>query len=171
MNSSVVIEAVREGAADLGFIETPTVPGDLGSCAVGQDSIEAVAAGTHPWARTGVVSAALLSRTPLVLREPGSGTRQAFEGALAAAGVPLAVEPAAVLSTTLGVRSAIMAGLAPGALSWLAIGDDVRAGRLVRIRIRNLRINRPLTAIWAGARPSSGARDFLDVVGSSTLPG
>ena len=80
------------------------------------------------------------------------------------AGFPLAAEPAAVLTTTLGVRSAIMAGIAPGALSSLAVSEDTRAGRLVRVRINNLQITRPLTAIWAGTAPPPHVRDFLDVI-------
>lgn len=160
-NSSAVIDSVREGATDLGFIETPTVPTDLGSVTVGHDTIEVVVPRTHPWAASGRVTMRELAKSPLVLREPGSGTRQALEDAVAAAGFPLRSEPAAVLSTTLGVRSAIMAGIAPGALSALAVSEDIRSGRLVRVRLRDMRIERPLTAIWAGRRPSRSARDFL----------
>ncbi|KAA9393513.1 LysR family transcriptional regulator [Kocuria coralli] len=163
-NSSAVINAVREGTADLGFIESPTVPTDLGSRTVGHDSIEVVVQRQHPWARKGAVSARELTRTGLVLRESGSGTRQALENAMAEAGHPLQAEPVAEFSTTLGIRSAVMAGVAPGALSSLAVSEDVRTGRLVRIRIRNLQITRPLTAIWAGSGPSRNARDFLEVI-------
>ncbi|WP_454102743.1 LysR substrate-binding domain-containing protein [Micrococcus aloeverae] len=112
-----------------------------------------------------------LAGSGLVLRETGSGTRQAFENALADAGFPLAAEPAAVLSTTLGVRSAIMAGVAPGALSSLAMSEDTLAGRLVRVRINNLQITRPLTAIWAGTTPPRHVRDFLDVTSRNRAQG
>ena len=118
----------------------------------------------HRWAKTRRVSVRELAGTGLVLRETGSGTRQALENALTEAGFPLAAEPAAVLTTTLGVRSAIMAGIAPGALSSLAVSEDARAGRLVRVRINNLQITRPLTAIWAGTTPPPHIRDFLDVI-------
>ncbi|WP_035758487.1 LysR family transcriptional regulator [Granulicoccus phenolivorans] len=159
-NSSVVAEAVREGTADLGFIETPAIPADLTSRPIGADTIEVVVAGTHRWAVTRAVSIPELARTPLVLREPGSGTRQTFDDALRTAGHPRTAEPAEVARTTLALRSAVMAGTAPGALSSLAVADDLQAGRLVRVRIRNLRIQRPLTAIWAG-RAGPGVRDFL----------
>lgn len=162
-NSTQVVAALRGGTAELGVIETPSVPTDLGSVTVAHDTIELVVGPAHPWARTGRVSARELAATPLVLRESGSGTRQALEDALAAAGSPLEAEPAAVVSTTLGVRSAVMTGVAPGALSALAVADDLRAGRLVRVRIRGLEIVRPLTAIWAGRTPPRDVRDFLEV--------
>lgn len=170
-NSSTVIKAIREGTADLGFIETPTVPADLRSVTVAHDTIEVVVQHGHRWAKTGRVSVRELTGTGLVLRETGSGTRQAFENALADAGFPLAAEPAAVLSTTLGVRSAIMAGVAPGALSSLAVSEDTLAGRLVRVRINNLQITRPLTAIWAGTTPPRHVRDFLDVTSRNRAQG
>lgn len=148
-NSGAVVDAIREGSADLGFIESPVVPHDLSSVTVAHDRVELVVQHDHPWAASAVVSAREVARTPLVLREMGSGTREAFENALAEAGHPLAVQPAAVLSTTLEVRSALIGGVGPGALSSLAVAEDIRAGRLVRVRIRGVRIVRPLTAVWA----------------------
>ncbi|MET7640023.1 LysR family transcriptional regulator [Streptomyces sp. NPDC005438] len=163
-NSSAVVEAVREGAADLGFIEAPTLPTDLGSAVVAHDTIEVVVRRGHRWARRARVSLRELSATGLVLREAGSGTRQALEDALAEAGHPLAAEPAAVASTTLGVRSAVMGGVGPGALSSLAVSEDVRAGRLVRVPVEGLRISRPLTALWSGKAPYRAVREFLESV-------
>ncbi|MGO3041869.1 LysR family transcriptional regulator [Ancrocorticia populi] len=160
-NSTTVIAAVNEGTVDLGFIETPTIPADLGSVTVGHDTIEVVTSTSHPWAQTKTISSEKLAHTPLVLRESGSGTRRALEMALERAGSPLTAEPAAVIPTTLGVRSSIMANTAPGALSSLAIAEDVQSGRLARIHVRGLNTQRPLTAIWAGERPTPTGATFL----------
>lgn len=166
-NSTAVIESVRAGTVDLGFIETPRVPDDLGSVTIGRDTIELVVPRDHPWEGPGRVNPAELSQTGLVLREPGSGTRQALEDALEGAGLPLSAEPAAVIPTTLGVRSAIMAGRAPGALSALAVAEDLRAGRLARVRIDGIRIERPLTAVWLGRAPGPAARTLLDSIAAA----
>lgn len=159
-NSAAVVGAVREGAVDLGFVETPTLPAGLSTVKLGEDRIEVVVAANHPWAAR-AVTAAELAATPLVLREEGSGTRLALEHALAAAGVPRSADPAGVHDTTLGVRSAVMAGEAPGALSVLAVRDDLLSGRLARVRIADLEIARPLTAVWRGADPSPEAAALL----------
>ena len=161
-NSRAVIAAVREGVVDFGFIETPVVPADLGSTTVGHDTIEVVAHGDHPWARAGRVTSAKLATTPLVLREEGSGTRQALEDALAGGGCSIMAQPAAVISSTLGVRSAIMGGLAPGALSSLAVAADLQAGRLCRIAVPGLEITRKLTAVWVGNKMARPVREFLE---------
>lgn len=160
-NSSAVIAALRSGEVDLGFVETPGLPSGLTAATVGRDRIEVVVAASHPWAgRT--VSPAELAATPMLHRERGSGTRLAFEQALAAAGHPLEAEPAAVHDTTLGARSAVMAGVAPGALSVLAVRDDVRGGRLARVAVSGLEITRPLTALWRGSDPTAAAQALLD---------
>lgn len=169
-NSIAVIEEVRAGAVDLGFIETPAVPAELGSVTIGHDTIEIVVPRTHRWAAGGSVSLAELADTPLVLREEGSGTRRALADAMRAAGHPLRAEPEAVHSTTLGVRSAVMAGVAPGALSVLAVSEDVRRGRLARVRIEGLEIVRPLTAVWRGAEPSAAAAALLEVIAGVAPP-
>lgn len=163
-NSRAVIAAVREGVVDFGFIETPVVPTDLGSTTVGQDTIDVVTHTDHPWAQSGRVTPRELALTPLVLREDGSGTRQALEAALAAAGFPVVAEPAAVISSTLGVRSAIMGGLAPGALSSLATAADIQAGRLSLVRVTGLQVTRSLSAVWMGKSMARPVREFLESV-------
>lgn len=162
-NSSAVADLVRRGETDIGFIETPQIPSDLESTMMARDEIVIVAPTGHPWT-TKSVSAQEVAETPLVLREPGSGTRQALERALQEAGHPLNADPAAVLSTTLGIRSTIAAGTAPGALSTLAVREDVKRGRLHVVSVQDMRILRPLTIVWAGQRPPQSARGLIEAL-------
>ena len=106
------------------------------------------------------VTAGELAETPLVLREMGA--------ALGAHSTTRSPRPASthrraggVHDTTLGARSAIMAGVAPGALSVLAVREDLRSGRLARVLIDGLEITRPLTALWRGASLSAEASALL----------
>lgn len=161
-NSSTVAMSVRDGTADLGFVESPRTPAGLGSATVAHDTLDVVVQPEHRWARARSITAHELATTGLVLREKGSGTRQAFDAAMADAGYPDHAEPVMVQKSTLGMRSAIMGGTAPGVLSSLAVADDVRTGRLARVRVEGLTMSRPLTALWAGAAPPRHAREFLD---------
>ncbi|MCG2799350.1 MAG: LysR family transcriptional regulator [Cellulomonas sp.] len=167
-NSTVVIEQVRAGAVDLGLIETPDVPADLGSRTIGHDELAVVVAPGHRWARRRRIRPDELAATPLLHREEGSGTRRALEVTLAAAGYPELAPPAAVLTSTLALRTTAAGGLAPAALSARAVADDVAAGRLVRVRVDGVRIDRPLSVVWLGTRPDrGGTRDLLDVIGNA----
>jgi molybdate transport repressor ModE-like protein len=165
-NTDGVIMHVTDGAADLGFIESPSAPRSLRSRVIGHDRLIVVVPPGHPWARRRrPVSAAELAATALVSREGGSGTGQTLTAALTAAlGPDAAQAPAALwVSTTSAVRAAVLAGAAPAVITELAVADDLAAGRLARIEIPELELNRPLRAIWNGsANPPAGpARDLV----------
>jgi molybdate transport repressor ModE-like protein len=165
-NTDGVITNVTDGACDLGFIESPRAPRSLRSRVIGHDRLVVVAPPDHPWARRrGPVSAAELAATPLVSREGGSGTAQTLTGALTAAiGADVAQAPPALsVSTTAAARAAVLAGAAPAAITELAVADDLAAGRLIRIEIPELDLNRALRAIWNGSAspPAGPARDLI----------
>jgi molybdate transport repressor ModE-like protein len=165
-NTNGVITNVTDGACDLGFIESPRAPRSLRSRVIGHDRLVVVAPPGHPWARRRrPVSAAELAATPLVSREDGSGTAQTLTGALTAAiGADVAqAQPALSVSTTAAARAAVLAGAAPSAITELAVADDLAAGRLIRIEIPELDLNRALRAIWNGSAspPAGPARDLI----------
>ncbi|RBY76114.1 LysR family transcriptional regulator [Geodermatophilus sp. TF02-6] len=167
-NSDTVVRRLLDGAADVGFVEGPRAPAGLRSRVVGTDRLLVVVPLGHPWARRRTpVDVAQLAGTPLVSREVGSGTRQAFEHAVAAqlAGdVPLA-PPALELSNAAAVRAAIIAGAGPGALSSLAVADDLALGRLRTVDVPGLDLRRQLRAVWLGppVPPAGAVRDLVAV--------
>lgn len=163
VNSSAVIEAVKSGSVDIGFIESPHPPARLRSREVARDDVIVVVAPTHPWARRSSISADTLAATPLVMREAGSGTRTTVEEALLAAGMSL-VRPAAELSTSAAIRAMALSGGAVAAMSELAVRDDITSGRLVKVSVDGVEFTRPLTAVWDGTTTlTPAARRFLDV--------
>jgi molybdate transport repressor ModE-like protein len=166
-NSAAVATLVLAADAELGFVEGPSVPDGLDSTVVATDRLEVVVASDHPWSRRrSPVPAAELAATPLVHREPGSGTRYTLESVLAGAG-PMA-PPVAELSSTTAVRSSAAAGVAPAVLSSLAVAGDLMAGRLVAIPIAGIDLCRRIRAVWPAGQPLLGpARDFLAVATGS----
>ncbi|WP_371630702.1 LysR substrate-binding domain-containing protein [Streptomyces sp. NBC_00341] len=147
-NSWGVVEALRRGGCDLGFIEGPRVPDDLHRSAVGRDRLAVVVAPGHPWTRRrSALTGRELADTPLLLREAGSGTRETLERALRAYdGVAV---PVIELGSTAPLRSAAARGLAPAVLSELAVREDVASGRLVEVEVTPaVRLQRVLHAVW-----------------------
>ncbi|WP_245178607.1 LysR family transcriptional regulator [Streptomyces montanisoli] len=164
-NSVAVAESVERGTADVGFVEGPRAPLGLRSRTVARDELLVVVDPAHPWARRrSPVTAAELAATPLVMREEGSGTREALAAALTAAapGTPQA-EPVLELAGTASVKSAIAAGAGPGALSSLAVADDITLGRLHAVPVRGVGLVRDLRAVWAGGPqpPQGPVRDLI----------
>jgi DNA-binding transcriptional LysR family regulator len=161
-NSTGVVELVRIGKAELGFIETPQLPADLVTARLRDDEMLVVTAPGHPWARRRrPLSLAEIAATPLVMREAGSGTRVTLTDYLAAQDSPLSARIAMELGTSAAVRSAIAMGVGPGVLSRLAVRDDLVLGRLVAVELAGPPMKRQLTAVWRPDRdplPPEGAR-------------
>lgn len=174
-NSDHVIDQVKAGDADLGFVEGPRVPNGLRSRVVAHDELVLVVPPDHRWARRRKpISGAELAATPLVTREPGSGTRDFLQAALAAllGSMHETAPPALELSTAAAVRAAVLAGAAPAVLSRLALEGDIAAGRLQPVAVSDLNLRRDLRAIWVGGRtpPAGGVRDLLAHIGSISRP-
>lgn len=171
-NSEHAISAVRDGTAGLGFIESPGALSGLRDRVVARDELVVVVPADHKWVRRSKgVSAAELGRTPLVAREPGSGTRDSLTTALRAVlGDDFEqASPALELSSTAAVRAAVLAGAGPAVLSRLAVTDDLAVGRLRAVHVPDLNLRRALRAIWVGGRtpPAGAVRDLLSHIGSA----
>ena len=171
INSDHAISAVLNGEADLGFVECPRLPRRLRSRVGGPDQLVVVVPPEHKWARRSTpVTALELSRTPLVMRESGSGTRDSLGAALrqVLGGGAEQAPPVLELNSATAVRAAVLAGAGPAVMSTLAVQDDLRVGRLRTIAIPDLDLRRDLRAIWVGGRipPAGAVRDLLSHISS-----
>ena len=90
-----------------------------------------VVASSHPWASGKRQAPADLLAGEWIMREPGSGTRSAFESMLAAIGVnPGELSVALTLPSNEAVRAAVMAGRFATAVSELVAAPYLKAGLL-----------------------------------------
>nr|WP_198932361.1 MULTISPECIES: LysR family transcriptional regulator [unclassified Pseudonocardia] len=150
-NTAEVVDDVRSGDADLGFVEGPDLPADLDGQVVGRDRLVLVVAPDHPWARRRAVDAARLATTPLVAREPGSGTREFLERALGDLAPPVLE-----LGSTTAIKNAVAGGAGPAVISGLAVAAEVAAGTLRTVPVRGADLQRRLRAAWRRGRAPSG---------------
>ncbi len=169
-NTTHVSEMVARGDVDLGFIEGPRPPGHLRSRELLADELVIVVATDHPWSRRRrPISPQELAGTPLVLREPGSGTREVLAEALKSHG--LSATPAMELGSTTAIKAAAISGAGPAVVSALAIYAELQAGQLVAVACEDLRLERTIRAIWAPSRPPSPAASrFLAIATRSEEP-
>jgi molybdate transport repressor ModE-like protein len=171
-NSEHAIAAVRDGSADLGFIESPGTPAGLRSRVVAHDELVVIVPPDHKWARRSrALTASELAQAPLVTREAGSGTRDSLTTALRqAVGEEIhQPSPALELSSAAAVRAAVLAGAGPAVISRLAVADDLAVGRLRAVTVPELNLRRQLQAIWVGGRtpPAGAVRDLLSHITST----
>ncbi|MBD8868393.1 LysR family transcriptional regulator [Nocardioides donggukensis] len=164
-NSTEVADRVEQGGADIGFLESPTVRSSLRRRRFAWDDLVVAVPPGHPWAdRDEPLAARLLAEAALLVREPGSGTRETLEHALAR--MSLTLTPGFEMASNAALRSAAIAGAGPVVLSASALADDLAAGRLVAVPVPDLDLRRPLTAVWRrDAVAPPGVRSLLEVVG------
>jgi DNA-binding transcriptional LysR family regulator len=151
-NSSRVLARVRDASADVGFVEGHEIQlGGMSSVVVRSDHLVVVVDPAHPWARReSAVSGAELASADLIVREPGSGTREVLDNALSSWGGP---HSWLELGSTASILAAARRGEGPAVLSALAVAEDVDVGRLVPVRTEGIDLTRVLRAIWPGDRP------------------
>lgn len=158
-NSHDVFEGVRSGAFDIGFVESPEPAGRLNELVVSHDRMTVVVGPEHPWAtREAPLTIPELARTPLVVREEGSGTRVTLDDFLAPFGP---VPPAVELRSNAAVKISVQAGAGPAVLSYLAVEASLRNGELVAIPVTGLHLVRDLRAVWRGAVRLTGTKASL----------
>ncbi|GAA1902427.1 LysR family transcriptional regulator [Lapillicoccus jejuensis] len=155
-NSTQVAAAVRDGTADLGFVEGAAPPAGLRSTVVAHDELVLVAAPGDPLARRRTpVEPAEVAALTTTGREPGSGTRAVLERALRRHRLEPRV--AVELTTATAVREAVAAGGPPAVLGARAVARDLAEGRLVRVPVAGLDLRRAFRAVWSGsAQPPAG---------------
>ena len=159
-NSTDVADAVEHGRADVGFVESPTVRRSVRRRRLAWDELVVVVADPHPWARRRTaVTPEELAAEPLLVREPRSGTRETVDEALRARGLELT--PLQVLASNAALKSSALVGIGPAALSSLAVAEELRSGRLVAVRLRDLDLRRPLSVVWRDGVQLPPAADVL----------
>jgi DNA-binding transcriptional LysR family regulator len=87
----------------------------------------------HPFAKRRTLSDRLLRSADWIVREPGSGTRQAFEHSMH--GILPELRILLELQHTEAIKSAVKAGLGVGCVSRIALEAEFAAGTLTRCRV------------------------------------
>jgi DNA-binding transcriptional LysR family regulator len=134
-NTAEVASAVADGKVEIGLVEGVVRDPKLEQTLVGRDRLTIVAHARHSWVKRPPRSAADLLKENWVLREPGSGTRSAFEAALAEKGVePGRLKIVLELPSNEAVRLAVREKAGVSALSELVAEGGLRFGALAPVK-------------------------------------
>ncbi len=156
-------ERLLRNELDLGIVGGKLHVPDLQVDPFLDDELVLVVAPAHPFAAAGSAQAAALQDHRLILRERGSGTRDAVDEAFRGAGRP--VVAAMELSSSEAIKEAVAAGLGVTLLSRVAIRTEVTTGRLVTVPMSDLVIRRRFAIVHhKDKRLSSSLRAFLEML-------
>ena len=113
-----------------------------------------------------IVTIGQLQEIPLLLREPGSGTRLAVDSALQKGGLDLrSMRVVAQLGSSEALRRAVLSGAGCAFLSALAVGRELSDGTLKAVDIDGIEISRSFYLAWRrGKSLSPAAEVFMEAV-------
>jgi DNA-binding transcriptional LysR family regulator len=165
-DSEQIIDGVTEGRYEIGFVGSrPRRPG-LEVQRFASDRL-VLAVPAQSWNGKSAVSLDELKKVPLLIREQGSGTRDELEKWLHDHGFALAdFNVVAELGSTAAIKEAIKAGVGAGIVSHLSVADDLVAGTVKVLRVREIGIlERDLYFVTDSRRTASPARAiFLEAL-------
>ncbi len=161
---------VVAGEADLGVVSQ--VPGGELAAVLKpfrRTELVVVAPLSHALAAAPRLDAEVLAGHPLIVRERGSGSREALERALLAAGRELSV--LFELRSTEAILRAAAAGLGVGVVPELAVGEVPLARRTRVRRVAGLELASHLALVThPDVGPSPAAREFIRLLERSGTP-
>jgi DNA-binding transcriptional LysR family regulator len=133
-NTAGVVAAVLAGEVEIGCIEGEIDAPALAVTPLAEDWLVIVGAPQHGLSRRRDVKASELQAAHWVMREPGSGTRAAFEAAMRAAGLkPEGLCVTLTLPTNEAVSAAVAGSQCLTVVSELVALPYIQSGRLNRI--------------------------------------
>lgn len=166
-----VSEWVEDGRVEIGLVGAEPESRMLRARALMADEMVIVVPAEHPWAARKSVALDDVTREPLILRERGSGSREAFERALASAGLDLsAFRVVGELGSTQAVKQAVRASVGIAVISKRAVVDECRARLLVCVKVRDLVVSRSFYLVTHRDRTRSPlAQAFVEFVESQAV--
>jgi DNA-binding transcriptional LysR family regulator len=168
-NTEDLLTLLFNGDIDAALIEGPFPLERTRSSPFATDTLIAVRAPSfRPQIFTRPHSAATLLELPLVLRESGSGTRAVFESWLISHGISAAsLKPALEIAGIGAIRELVAKGLGVSVLSSLAVAQDIKSGRLVKIKVEGMPIKRSFCLV---APPEMEEGEFKRVMRCLSIP-
>lgn len=167
-NTEAITHRVAHFELDVGMIEGEIHRPELEVTRWLDDELVVFCAPSHPLARQEEVSDADLETNGWLLREQGSGTRQAFDRAMhdLLPGLDIVLE----LEHSEGIKRAVEAGMGLGCLSRITVADALAQGRFVELPVPQRDFSRSLYLIRHRQKYiSAGIQHWLELCESAAV--
>jgi DNA-binding transcriptional LysR family regulator len=171
-DSRGIVQAVLDGQVDVGVVGADPGNRGLETRALMPDELVLVVPPGHRWSGRPEVSVDELKTEPLIVREAGSGSRQALERALEATGCSLGeMQIIADIGSTSAIKQAVKAGVGVSVMSRRAADDECRHGLIACVKLKDLVVTRHFYVITHASRSRSPlCRAFLEFL-ADEFPG
>jgi DNA-binding transcriptional LysR family regulator len=173
LDSGAVLQQVEHGHVHLGLVGGKGDSPHLEFRPFASDRLVLVVPAGHALARRQRVSVDDFLRQPLVVREPGSGSRWCLEQGLASAGRSVReLQVVAELGSNEAIKEAVLHGLGVAVLSEQVVRQELQTERLHSLKVTDLPLERQVCAVWDRRRVLPiPARLFLDFLAPNAHAG
>lgn len=169
-NTREIAEQMAAQEIDIGLVEGPIDEGVVVAEKWRTDVMKLIVSEHHEFASAvEPIDPQLLGGEVLILREPGSGSREVVTQALASNNI----EPLRFLEigSTAAIKQAVAAGIGVSIVSTVATRDQVRLGYLKAVELRGITVERSLWRLRLSDRtPRPAARVFDNLLDDPEVP-
>jgi DNA-binding transcriptional LysR family regulator len=159
-NTRMIVELLNAREVDIALVEGPVDDPVMEVRPWREEEMVLISAPDHRLARAPVpIALKALAEEIVLIREPGSGSRDVVLGALEA----YSIEPGSLLEvgSTEAIKQIVAGGLGIAIVSAAAAADQIALGKLVVLKVRDFAVRRMLTRLSLPARqPSAAAAAF-----------
>jgi len=150
-NSHEIVEQLKNGEIDLGFIEAPIVHPDLLQYPLIEDELVLICSAKEPLPLIGqreTIGAHELFSLPFIMRERGSGPRQVMEDSLRSHHLdPERLRIELELANTESIKAAVESGIGVSILSQSAIRKEIQLNILRKVNIQGIKLRRSFNVL------------------------
>jgi DNA-binding transcriptional LysR family regulator len=155
-DSRGIVQAVLDGQVEMGVVGAPPNHRGLEAKEFMPDELVVAVPPGHPWFGRRHATLEDLKSEPLVVREAGSGSREALEHALADVGTSLSgMRVIAEMGSTGAIKQAVKSGVGLSIISKRAVEDECQHGLLWCVKLQDLRFTRSFYLVTHASRSRS----------------
>jgi len=150
------VEWVLEGRAELAVAGAQIDHRALEYRELMPDELVLVVSAAHPWHGKKTATLEEVRAEPLIVRERGSGSRQALEKALAEVGLDLSdFRVVGEMGSTQAIKQGVKAGVGISLISKRAVAEECQHGTLHCVKVKDLRFSRAFYLVTSTTRSRS----------------
>jgi LysR family transcriptional regulator, transcriptional activator of the cysJI operon len=166
-NSQQILKQMKEGETHIGFVEASYSDPSLHNQPFLEDELVVISSSNNPHPllqKDDILTPTDLFSLPLILREPGSGTRQVIKESLESIGLDSSqLHVVLELGNTEAVKAAVETGMGISILSKSAIRKELELGTLREIKLKGMNLRRFFYVVYEKNKVlSTAAETFID---------
>lgn len=166
-----IINDILSSEVELGIVGAKADDKKISQEKIIEDDMRVMVPGTHKWANRASIGLSTLLEEPFIIREKGSGTLSSIYKSLSEKGkdrknLNIVSEMGSTEAVIQGIKS--MVGIS--ILSPIAVADELKAGTLKALTIKDLNLKRSFYLTWHKDRSASPlGKAFMDFIKKSQL--